>query len=342
MINEAKIKAHLKDVILTNTNCNALELLESVNINQNNITLIFKMPKNFSNVGIDWENAIKNACKQCTDLPTLISFHLEKKEIKPKINGVKYLVAVASGKGGVGKSSVALSLALAAKKSGLKVGILDADVFAPSLPTLMGISTKPQVSNQKKIIPHQQFGIKAMSVGFLVPNDSAVIWRGLMVQQATNQLLNDIDWTNDGNGLDVLFIDLPPGTGDVQLTLMQKVDVDGAVIISTPHALALADVKRAVKMFEKLNTPILGCIENMKSFVCPCCKHQTNLFANDLVNEFCTTNKINYLGNIAYDLEFSKACEIGAPFALDFPEHQVTQKFDHMFKNIWHNLTNHK
>lgn len=340
MVNETKIKAHLKSVILTNSNCNALELLESVNINKNNITLIFKMPKNFSSIGSDWENAIKNSCKEYTDLPVLISFHLEKKAIKPKINGVKYLIAIASGKGGVGKSSVALSLALTAKKSGLKVGILDADIFGPSLPTLMDITTKPQVSEQKKIIPHKKFGIKAMSIGFLLPSDSAVIWRGLMVQHATNQLLNDIDWASDGNGIDILFIDLPPGTGDVQLTLMQKVDVDGAVIVSTPHALALADVNRATKMFEKLNTPILGCIENMKSFVCPCCNHETNLFANDLVNEFCTNNKINYLGNIAYNLEFSKACEIGVPFVLDLPEHSVAQNFDHMFKNIWHNLTN--
>lgn len=341
MINEAKIKLHLKDVILTNSNCNALELLESININHNNITLIFKMPKNFSSVESDWESAIKNSFKQYTDLPILISFHLEKKTEKPKINGVKYLIAIASGKGGVGKSSVALSLALTAKKAGLKVGILDTDIFGPSLPTLMGITTKPKVSEQKKIIPHQKFGIKAMSVGFLLPSDSAVIWRGLMVQQATNQLLNDIDWASDGNEIDVLFVDLPPGTGDVQLTLMQKVNVDGAVIVSTPHALALADVKRATKMFEKLNTPILGCIENMKSFVCPCCKHQANLFANDLVNEFCTNNAINYLGNIAYDLDFSKACELGEPFVLDSPEHLVAKSFNHMFKNIWNNLTNH-
>ncbi len=336
---EAEIKKQLEKISLANAN--ALDLLESLHVSPDNLTLIFRMPKGDTIVDKNWESLIKQACYQITDLPVLISFHLEKNSAKPKISGVKNLVAVASGKGGVGKSSVALSLALSAKKYGLKLGLLDADVFGPSLPTLLGIKEKPQVTEQKKIIPHQKFGIKAMSIGFLVPDDAAVIWRGLMVQQATNQLLNDIDWASDGNEIDILFIDLPPGTGDVQITLMQKVHVNGAVIVSTPHALALADVKRAVKMFEKLNTPILGCIENMKSFVCPCCKHQTNLFANNLVREFCTTNKINYLGDIAYDLEFSKACEIGAPFVLNLPEHPVSQNFEHMFKNLWHNLTNH-
>lgn len=333
---EAEIKKQLAALTLSGANCSSLDLLESININQAKLTLVFKMPANVAVIGTDWEAAIKNACKNITDLPIVISFHVHKN--KPGIAGVKHVIAVASGKGGVGKSSVALSLAFAAQKQGLNVGLLDADVFGPSLPTLLGLNQKPEVSNAKKIIPHQKFGLKVMSIGFLVPDDAAVIWRGLMVQQATNQLLQDVDWANDGKSLDVLFIDLPPGTGDVQLTLMQKVHVDGAVVVSTPHALALADVKRAFKMFEKLQTPILGCVENMKSFVCPCCEHQTDLFSKDLVGNFCTANSLNYLGNVPYDLEFAKACEIGEPFVQKFTEHSISKTFDQIFTNIWQNI----
>lgn len=333
---EADIKKQLAALNLSGANCSALDLLESININQTNVTLIFKMPPSITVTGSDWEITIKNTCKNVTNLPVLISFHMHK--TKPGIAGVKHVIAVASGKGGVGKSSIALSLAFAAQKQGLNVGLLDADIFGPSLPTLLGITQKPEVSDAKKIIPHQKFGLKAMSIGFLVPDDAAVIWRGLMVQQATNQLLQDVDWANDGKSLDVLFIDLPPGTGDVQLTLMQKAHVDGAVIVSTPHALALADVKRAFKMFEKLHTPILGCVENMKSFVCPCCEHQTDLFSKDLVGNFCTANSLNYLGNVPYDLEFAKSCEIGEPFVQKFTEHSISKTFDNIFNQIWQNI----
>lgn len=333
---EAELKKQLATVMLSNANCSALDLLESINLNQTNVTLIFKMPSGITVTGNDWEIAIKNSCQKITNLPILISFHVHKN--KPGIAGVKHIIAVASGKGGVGKSSVALSLALAAQKQGLNVGLLDADIFGPSLPTLLKINQKPEVSDAKKIIPHQKYGLKVMSIGFLVPDDAAVIWRGLMVQQATNQLLQDIDWANDGKSLDVLFIDLPPGTGDVQLTLLQKVNLDGAVIVSTPHALALADVKRAVKMFEKLQTTILGCLENMSLFVCPCCNHQTNLFSKDLVGNFCTANSLNYLGNVPHDLEFAKACELGEPFVQKFIEHSISKTFDQIFTNIWQNI----
>lgn len=265
-----------------------------------------------------------------------IDFYM--KTNQQNISGVKYVVAVASGKGGVGKSSVCFSLALAAQKSGLKVGLLDADIYGPSLPTLLGINQKPQISDDKKIIPLEFFNLKVMSIGFLVPPDSAVIWRGLMVQQATNQLLADVKWNYNGEDLDILFIDLPPGTGDVQLTMAQKINIDGSVIVSTYHSLSLSDVNRAIKMFEKLNVPILGCVENMASFTCSNCNHKEQFSLTNKVEQICNDRKISYLGELPHDMEFAKSADSGIPFVLNQPNSFISKEFDRIFSNIWHNL----
>jgi ATP-binding protein involved in chromosome partitioning len=188
---------------------------------------------------------------------------------------VKFKIAVASGKGGVGKSTVAAGLALMLSKQGMKVGLVDFDVYGPSVPTLLGIHERPLVKNNR-IQPIEHKGIKLMSMGFLVETDTPMIWRGPMVHQAVEQFLRDVDW----GGLDVLIVDLPPGTGDAQMTLSQKIKLDGAVIVSTPQNLALIDARKGVGMFQKMDVPILGIVENMSGFFCPNCNHETHIFGH--------------------------------------------------------------
>jgi ATP-binding protein involved in chromosome partitioning len=194
---------------------------------------------------------------------------------EPLLPGVKMKIAVASGKGGVGKSTVAAGLALMLQKQGFKVGLVDFDIYGPSVPTIMGINETPHVVNNK-IMPLDRDGLKLMSMGFLVDQGTPMIWRGPMVHQATEQFLRDVDWGE----LDILVVDLPPGTGDAQMTLSQKVPLNGAVIVSTPQDLALIDARKGVAMFEKLNVPILGIVENMSGFTCPHCGETTYIFGH--------------------------------------------------------------
>ncbi|MBU0692391.1 Mrp/NBP35 family ATP-binding protein [bacterium] len=188
---------------------------------------------------------------------------------------VKFKIAVASGKGGVGKSTVAAGLAMMLHKQGMKVGLVDFDVYGPSIPTLFGIHDRPLVKNNR-IIPIEHKGIKLMSMGFLVEQGTPMIWRGPMVHQAVEQFLRDVEW----GGLDILVVDLPPGTGDAQMTLSQKIKLDGAVIVSTPQNLALIDARKGVAMFQKMDVPILGIVENMSGFFCPNCNHETHIFGH--------------------------------------------------------------
>ena len=195
------------------------------------------------------------------------------------IPGVAAIIAVASGKGGVGKSTVAVNLALALSRLGLKVGLLDADIYGPSLPRLMGITQKPD-SDGKKLKPIEKHGLKTMSIGFLVEEDQAMIWRGPMVQSALSQMLSDVEWAPTGQELDVLVLDMPPGTGDAQLTIAQRVPLKGAVIVSTPQDIALIDVKKGITMFQKTHVPILGVVENMSMFICTGCGAEHDIFGH--------------------------------------------------------------
>ncbi|RMF75499.1 MAG: ATP-binding protein, partial [Alphaproteobacteria bacterium] len=190
------------------------------------------------------------------------------------LRDVRHIVAVASGKGGVGKSTVAVNLAVALARQGLAVGLMDADIYGPSAPVLLGLRGKPEVSPARRLVPLEAHGIKAMSMGFLIDPDKAAIWRGPMVAGAVSQLLHDVEW----GALDVLVVDMPPGTGDAQLTLVQRARPSGAVIVSTPQDLALADARRAVQMFRRVEVPILGIVENMSVFICPHCGGESAIF----------------------------------------------------------------
>jgi ATP-binding protein involved in chromosome partitioning len=227
-----------------------------------------------------------------------------------KLDGVKNIIAVGAGKGGVGKSTVAVNLALALEKLGKKVGLLDADIYGPSVPRMMGLEkAQPNVNAEKKIEPLIAHNLKTMSIGYMVDDKSAIIWRGPMLFKAIDQFIRDVNWGE----LDYLIVDLPPGTGDVQLSLVQKVPVTGAIIVSTPQDMALIDVRRCVDMFDRVKTPIIGVVENMASFVCTHCSHESQLFKPGSLHKFCEEHKIPILAQIPFNPDIGAASELGKP-----------------------------
>ena len=239
------------------------------------------------------------------------------------IPNVKSKIAVASGKGGVGKSTVATNLAIALAQDGAQVGLMDADAYGPSIPTMMGAKEQPQTSPEKKLIPIVRHGIKLMSIGFLVPDEQALIWRGPMLHSAVRQFLSDVIWGE----LDYLIIDLPPGTGDVALSLTQSIPLTGGVIVTTPQDVALADVRRGAAMFDKLGVPILGVVENMSYFVCPHCGERTDIFRRD--GGVTTSEKLGtrFLGDIPLDAEVCTAGDLGVPIVASHPDSPRSQAF---------------
>ncbi|MGH6827285.1 MAG: Mrp/NBP35 family ATP-binding protein [Rhizomicrobium sp.] len=240
----------------------------------------------------------------------------------PALAGITRIIAVASGKGGVGKSTVAVNLALGLKRLGLTTGLLDADIYGPSLPRLLDIHHKPE-SDGKKIRPIEKYGLKTMSIGFLVKEDEAMIWRGPMVQSALTQMLGDVAWAP----LDVLVLDMPPGTGDAQLTIAQRAPLKGAVIVSTPQDLALSDAKKGIAMFRKTAVPILGLIENMSVFVCPDCGHAHHIFGQGGVRRTAEAMAVPFLGEIPLMPRIREASDQGKPLMVAEPEGPEARAF---------------
>jgi ATP-binding protein involved in chromosome partitioning len=229
---------------------------------------------------------------------------------------VRNVIAIASGKGGVGKSTVAANLALALHAEGAKVGVLDADIYGPSQPRMLGLSGRPDTKDGKRIEPKTNHGVEVMSIGFLIEEDTAMIWRGPMVTQALQQLLGETNWSD----LDYLVIDLPPGTGDIQLTLCQRVPVSGAIIVTTPQDIALLDAKKALKMFEKVNVPVLGIIENMSTFVCPHCGKETHVFRSGGGERTAAELGCPFLGSIPLDAAIAEGGDAGVPIVVADPD----------------------
>ena len=245
-----------------------------------------------------------------------------------KVSGVDRIIAIGSGKGGVGKSTVSSNLAVALAQEGRRVGLLDADIYGPSQPQMMGVMKRPASPDGKTIIPLQAHGVTLMSIGFMVAPEKAVVWRGPMLMGALQQMLGQVQWGE----LDVLLIDLPPGTGDVQLTLCQKTEVTGAIIVSTPQDVALLDARKAIDMFGTLNTPILGLIENMSTYVCPKCGHEEHLFGHGGVHEEAERMGVPFLGEIPLSLDVRLAGDAGMPVALgDGP---VAEAYRHLAKRL--------
>ena len=233
-----------------------------------------------------------------------------------EIPGVAAVIAVASGKGGVGKSTTALNLALGLRDLGLRVGLLDADIYGPSVPRLTGIREKPQLNDDKKMIPIPRFGLAIMSIGFLVEEDTAMIWRGPMVMSAITQMLRDVAWGT----LDILVVDMPPGTGDAQLTLAQNVPLKGAVIISTPQDLSLIDARRGLAMFKKVNVPVLGIVENMSYFQCPHCGTRSDIFGHGGARHEAERLAVPFLGEIPLHMSIRTTSDSGTPVVESEPD----------------------
>ena len=249
--------------------------------------------------------------------------------------GVRFIVAVASGKGGVGKSTTAVNLALALATAGHKVGLLDADIYGPSQPRMMGISGRPTSSDGKILEPMENYGIKVMSMGFLVDEETPMIWRGPMVMSALQQMLRDVNWGE----LDVLIVDMPPGTGDAQLTMAQQVPLAGAVIVSTPQDIALLDARKGLNMFRKVDVPVLGIIENMSYFLCPNCGHQADIFGHGGARLEAERLGIEFLGEIPLHIDIRETSDGGQPIVVSRPETDHAAVYRAIADRVWQRLT---
>jgi ATP-binding protein involved in chromosome partitioning len=246
-----------------------------------------------------------------------------------RLENVKNIIAVASGKGGVGKSTTSVNLALALASEGAVVGLLDADIYGPSQPRMMGLSGQPESTDGKSLEPMENYGVQTMSIGFLIDEETPMIWRGPMVTQALEQLLNDTRWRD----LDYLIIDLPPGTGDTQLTLAQKVPVSGAIIVTTPQDIALLDARKGLKMFEKVEVPILGIVENMSTHICTNCGHEEHIFGEGGGQSMATDAGVNLLGSLPLELGIRIQADSGKPTVVAEPDSHTADIYRQIARN---------
>jgi ATP-binding protein involved in chromosome partitioning len=243
---------------------------------------------------------------------------------------VKNIIAIASGKGGVGKSTTAVNLALALKAEGATVGILDADIYGPSQPRMLGVTDKPKSPDGKTLEPLMGHGVQSMSIGYLIEEETPMIWRGPMVTQALEQLLNDTDWQD----VDYLIIDLPPGTGDIQLTLAQKVPVSGALIITTPQDIALLDARKALKMFEKVDVRVLGIVENMSIHICSECGHEEHIFGKGGGQSMSEEYEVDFVGALPLDKQIREEVDNGNPTVASDPDGRITQIYREIARRV--------
>jgi len=313
-----------------------LRMIPAVEIEGSRVNLIVELLSPIAPYRDTIERELKAAAQEIPGVETVeVTFHTRvrpsgsgKADADP-IAGVRNTIAVASGKGGVGKSTVAANLAVALSKAGAKVGLLDADVYGPSIPLMMGQGAKPLVRGGK-IVPLEAHGVKIMSIGFLLDPDKALIWRGPLVAQLITQFLNDVLWED----LDYLVIDLPPGTGDVQLTLTQKIPLSGAVIVTTPQDVALADAVKGLKMFQEVKTPVVGIIENMSGFVCPCCGTLTPIFGEGGGRRTAEEHGVPFLGEVPIDPVIREGGDTGSPIVAAHPDSVTAKAFERLAEAV--------
>ncbi|XP_030498409.2 iron-sulfur protein required for NADH dehydrogenase, mitochondrial [Cannabis sativa] len=248
-----------------------------------------------------------------------------------KIEGIKHAIAVASGKGGVGKSTTAVNLAVTlANKCQLKVGLLDADIYGPNVPIMMNLDKKPEVTEDKKMIPLENYGVKCMSIGLLVEKDAPLVWRGPMVSSALEKMTRGVEW----GSLDILVVDMPPGTGDTQITLSQRLRLSGALIVSTPQDVALMDARRGVNMFSKVQVPILGLIENMSWFKCPHCSESSFIFGKHGTRKTADEMGLEFLGEIPLEPAIREGCDEGVPLVMSAPDSAVSKAYEDLAHKV--------
>ncbi|MCR4305095.1 MAG: iron-sulfur cluster carrier protein ApbC [Gallionella sp.] len=274
--------------------------------------------------------ALPGAGKISVNVSSKVVPHAVQRGVK-LVDGVKNIIAVASGKGGVGKSTTAVNLALALAAEGARVGVLDADIYGPSQPTMLGISGQPKSKDGKSLEPMTNHGLQAMSIGFMIDgDDTPMVWRGPMVTQALDQLLHQTRWDN----LDYLVVDLPPGTGDIQLTLAQKVPVTGAVIVTTPQDIALMDARKGLKMFEKVGIKIVGIVENMSTHICSKCGHEEHIFGAGGGEKMCADYNVEFLGGLPLDIRIREQTDSGNPTVIADPDGNIARTYKQIARRI--------
>jgi len=321
-----------------------------LNKENNNFILIFKdghanitiiINPNYKEKYEDLSINIKNSLKNIKELLSINVVFTAEKKPDTSLNEsnrfqvqAKNIIAIASGKGGVGKSTFAVNFAVALKKLGHEVGLLDADIYGPSVPRMMGISGRPQANENKKLIPLESYGIKCMSIGFLIGVDTPTIWRGPMVMKALEQMFNGVEWGK----LDYLIIDLPPGTGDAQLTLAQSSKLSGAIIVSTPQDVALIDARKGINMFNRVEVPVLGIVENMSYFICDKCDERHEIFSNGGARKEAEKFQTNFLGELPIDKNLRIHSDEGRPVCISEPDSNITKLFLKIAENVHNNL----
>jgi ATP-binding protein involved in chromosome partitioning len=333
--NEALVRQILGDLIDTHTGAPLAEAVRAVGVDGAKVSVDLQLGYPAAGAidvlvarvreALQANPAIESAAVSIT---SRIHVHKVQGTLGPLPN-VKNIIVVASGKGGVGKSTVSANLALALQAEGAKVGVMDADIYGPSQPTMLGVHGKPASPDGKSIIPMQAHGMPVMSIGFLVEEDTPMIWRGPMVTQAMMQLLTDTRWEQ----LDYLIVDLPPGTGDIQLTLSQKVPVAGAVIVTTPQDIALLDARKALKMFEKVEVPVLGVVENMATHVCSNCGHEEHIFGEGGGERMSTQYGVPYLGSLPLDIRIREQADSGNPTVAAMPDSDLAMRYREIARN---------
>ena len=339
-LTEAYVQSALKQLIDPNTKKDfvAGKSVKNIKISGNDVSLDIQLGYPAKSVWSEIQtmvethlrSALPGAGKITIAVTSKVISHAVQRGVK-LVEGVKNIIAVASGKGGVGKSTTAVNLALALAAEGAKVGILDADIYGPSQPTMLGISGEPKSRDGKSIEPMEGHGLQAMSIGFMIPGDDVpMVWRGPMVTQALDQLLHQTRW----DGLDYLVVDLPPGTGDIQLTLAQKVPVTGAIIVTTPQDIALMDARKGLKMFEKVDIKILGIVENMSTHICSQCGHEEHIFGSGGGEKMCADYDVEFLGGLPLDIRIREQADSGNPTVVADPDGQIAKVYKQIARRV--------
>jgi ATP-binding protein involved in chromosome partitioning len=336
---EVDVQNALKNLIDPNTKKDFIsgKSVKNVKVNGSDVTLdvLLGYPAQsvWSEIKAQVETHLKSALTGAGKIEANVSSkvvpHAVQRGVK-LVDGVKNIIAVASGKGGVGKSTTAVNLALALAAEGARVGMLDADIYGPSQPTMLGLSGNPDSEDGKTMKPLTNHGLQVMSIGFLIDADTPMIWRGPMVTQALDQLLHQTSWDN----LDYLVIDLPPGTGDIQLTLAQKVPVTGAVIVTTPQDIALMDARKGLKMFEKVDVKIIGIVENMSTHICSNCGHEEHIFGAGGGEKMCADYNTEFLGSLPLDIHIREQADSGEPTVVSDPDGNISKVYKQIARRV--------
>ncbi|NOR79957.1 MAG: iron-sulfur cluster carrier protein ApbC [Methyloprofundus sp.] len=337
-IEKKEIENQLKNIVDPNveTDLVSARSVKSITVEGGNVTVNLELGypaksfiEGFKQQITDKILALEGVSSVEVNITVNIVAHGVQNSLKP-VNNIKNIIAVASGKGGVGKSTTSVNLALALAAEGATVGILDADIYGPSIPTMLGLSGYPESQDNKTMMPKVSYGVQTISIGYLIEPDQPMIWRGPMVTNALQQLLNDTNWTD----IDYLIVDLPPGTGDIQLTLSQQIPVSGAIIVTTPQDIALIDAQRGLGMFEKVNVPVLGVVENMSMHICSECGHEEAIFGSGGGVAMAEKNNIELLGSLPLDIHIRQNADSGRPTVIADPDGRAAEIYKEIARKM--------